>query len=113
MQRVNIFSGVNDPVVPGTEREVCGRSLTFSKNADGPPSAATAANPARSIPVISNAPCNCIGPRHAAHAADHDVEHRHQRQEAGPDFERVFPGEQSFGNDAAGLNLNDHVRHGV
>ena len=58
-------------------------------------------------------PLQCIGPRHAAHAADHDVEHRHQRQEAGPDFERVFPGEQSFGNDAAGLNLNDHVRHGV
>ncbi len=25
----------------------------------------------------------------------------------------MFPVEQSFGNDAAGLNLNDHVRHGV
>ena len=58
MQSVNSFSGVNEPVVPGTERDVRGNSPTFSKKADGPPRAATAAAPASNMPPISSVPCS-------------------------------------------------------
>ena len=58
MQSVNSFSGVKEAVVPGTERDVYGSSPTFAKKADGPPSPATAAAPASSMPLISRAPCS-------------------------------------------------------
>ena len=54
-----------------------------------------------------------IGPRNAAHAADHDVKHRHERQQAGADLERVFAAEELARNDPARLDLDDDVRHGI